>query len=563
MLTASDHVASDDVVRNALWRRAFAAFNYGDVLVTMGTGKMTQNEEEGMGLAGEHDYAVIDMKERDGQRFFLLKNPWSEGITWKGHLFLTDSMNEAKETLNSPGVTDNKDSDNANDSCLAPGTFWMGLNDVFQSFESIYLNWNPRLFSYKEDIHFNWDLSTCNSPEGSCEFHPQCVVRSRAGDAVWILLSRHYTSSGQGLGEGMRMPTSNVGESGFINLCAFDNGGTKAICSDGATVHGPYVDSPNALLKLEMPAAKAFTIVVSEQGLPRSRIAFTLSAYSPTPLGVAEAHEKFAYSVSQHGAWTASTAGGNASGSLYYTNPQFSLRLVDTSDLSLVLESPVESVPIHVKLVWAKGKQIHSIATRDVVGDSGEYKKGFALATMFGIQAGIYTVVCSTFEQGQLGSFTLRVKSMSPCTLEEISTVAAGRFVTKAQSAVFSPGKMKLLARLQSWRLNRVSTTVSCCGKRSGSGTCTCSPLRLSLEYGQGPWKRILGSSGEDKYLGGRTGVHCPEVDIQPSMCEAGGVWIVIERLAPSSLEYDEHVNVEILSDGPIEVYEWMVGEGQ
>lgn len=539
----------------------YAAFNYGDVLVTMGTGKLTQREEEGMGLAGEHDYAVIDMKQCEGQQFFLIKNPWSEGTIWKGHTFLKNSVTDIRDTLGSLALADKVSPKGDGNFPLAPGTFWMGLNDVFQSFESIYLNWNTSLFSFKEDIHFDWDLSTYSSPDGSLEANPQYMVCSKAGGTVWLLLSRHFTTSSHDLSEELKASSPQKSEPGFISLCSFNNGGERVIFSDGANIHSPYVDSPNTLLKMELPAAEPVTIAVSEQALPRSRNRFTLSAFSLASLGLCEAREKFCYSAKQDGAWTASTAGGNASGLSYHTNPQYSLCLDKTSDLCLLLESLTEDLPIHVKLIWARGKPIHSITSRDVVGDSGEYRKGFTLATILGVPAGVYTVVCSTFESGQLGSFALRVKSVSPCSLGKISVTSAGRFVTKARTAVFTPGNTRLLARILSQRLNRVSVTAWSCRDSSGSDQGICSPLKLSIDYGQGPSKQTLGTSGEDEYLDGRAGLHLPEVDIQPNLPQAEGLWLVIERVAFSGLQSDEQVTVELVSDGPIEVHGWGVGE--
>jgi len=85
--------------------------------------------------------------------------------------------------------------------------------------------------------------------------------------------------------------------------------------------------------------------------------------------------------------------------------------------------------------------------------------------------------------------------------------------------------------------------------------------LKLSIDYGQDPSKQTLGTSGEDEYLDGRAGLHLPEVDIQPSLPQAEGLWLVIERVAFSGLQSDEQVTVELVSDGPIEVHGWGVGE--
>ena len=561
MLTITSPAISDDVLPTCLWRRMYAAFNYGDVLITIGTGKLTNSEEEATGLVGEHDYAIIDMKEYKDQQVFLVKNPWSEGTTWKGHTVFRESMIGIEETA-SLSISHDETSDGDRDFPLPPGTFWMGLNDVFQSFESIYLNWNPSLFSFKEDVHFNWDLSLNTSAEGSVETNPQYVICSEVGGIVWLLLSRHFTSNYQPPSAERQNSSSKNPEPGFIALFSSNNGGDRVISSEEATTHGPYVDSPNTLLKLELLAVRPATIVVAEQALPRSRNQFTLTAFSIESLSLDATRENFTHSVSQQGVWSALTAGGNASGLSYHTNPQFSLCLAETSDLRIVLECLTENLPVHVKLIWAKGEQVQSLASRDVVGDSGEYRKGFAFAKLHGVQAGVYTIVCSTFEQGQLGSFALRVKSRSMCTLKKIWVASAGRFVTRTHVAALTPGIPKLLAPIFSQRLNRVSAVARPRGNRFGPNRGVNSPLKLSFEHGQGPSRRILGNSIEDEYLDSQAGVHSPEVGIQPNMCEAAGVWLVIERLAHSSLEGDEYVNVEVLSDGPIEVHGWEVGRG-
>ncbi|MCJ1457446.1 cysteine protease [Mycoblastus sanguinarius] len=552
---------SDDISRNNLWRRTLAAFNYGDVLITMGTGKLTQCEEEGMGLAGEHDYAIIDMQEHKDQKLFLVKNPWSEGTVWRGHVYRGNAKVESGQALEGLCRKDKLSASDLKASSLAPGTFWMGLNDVFQSFESIYLNWNPGLFSHREDIHFQWDLSKENSPEGSFGSNPQYEVRSGIGGTVWLLLSRHFSPTIQGRAEGQRSGKStDIADHGFISLYTFDSDGERVFLSDNANMRGPYVDSPNTLLKLELPAKRAHTVVISEQALPRMKKNFTLSAFSLSSLTLRHAREKYSHSSTHHGVWTPSTAGGNASSSFYHTNPQFSIQLVEQSDVSLLLENPTEEYPVHVKLVWAHGKQIRSITTRDIVGDSGEYRKGFAFAEIRNVQAGIYTVVCSTFEQGQLGRFSLRVGSGSASVVDRVPVESAGRFVSKIRSALFAPGVNRLVTPLTTHRLNRVSASAR---PRGDTRLCrgTHSPLKLALEYGQGSSKYTLVVSGDDEYDDCHAGLRTLDVDIQPSMCDDQGVFIVVERLGCSGIQGDERVDVELLSDGPVETGTWIEAE--
>lgn len=553
-------VASEDVVRSSLWRRLHSAFGYGDILITVGTGKLTPSEEEGMGLAGEHDYTVIDLKEHEGQPFVLIKNPWSEGTVWKGHLIRESAPLRSGEVSADVGNTSSRAPSTFRLETRGSGTFWMTFNDIFQSFESIYLNWNPKLFSYREDIHFTWDLSTSGSLEGSFVSNPQYAVHSIAGGTVWILLSRHFRTKDPVETETNDTDSTYSTEPGFISLYAFNNDGERVFNSDGAIVRGPYVDSPNTLLKLELPARTTFTIVVSEQTLPRSRNNFTLSSFSLEPSSLLTAREKYSHSTLHHGEWTVPTAGGNASCSSYHKNPQFRFSLAKASDVCLFVASSVERLPIHVKLMWAKGQRIRSANARDVVGDSGEYRTGSALAHIHNVQAGVYTLICSTFEQGQLGKFTLRVDTMSACEVRNVATETAGRFITKAQSAIFKPGKHRLLAPVISQRLNRLSVTARSGDFKSGSRDATGSPLSLFIEHGQGSSKQVLTSSGNDGYTDGRAEVQTPDIDVQPEMCAHGGIWVVIERLASPDLARDESVDIDLLSDGPLVLHRWVDG---
>jgi len=544
-------------VRQSLWDRLYKAFKHGDVLITMGTGKLTQTEEDCMGLAGEHDYAVLAVKESGDRKLMLVKNPWAESTIWKGDVNYGQPSGfsiDLQHTVDTNGKL-------AQAQSLTPGTFWMDLDDIFQSFESIYLNWNPGLFSHREDFHFSWDLTGTHNYAGSFRPNPQYKVFSSAGGVVWLLLSRHFKSRDQAKGREVgEIAGVGVIDRGYVSLYAHANNGERVFRSDGALLRGHYVDSPNTLLKLDFPVNTAYTIVVSEQALPRSTFDFTLSAFSMKPLLIEEAKERYKHHVSQQGAWTHSTSGGNASSAIYYINPQYSVRLLERSDLSLLLESENENLPVHVKLVWSQGKSITSIKTRDIVGDSGEYQSGYAFTELRNVEAGVYTIVCSTFDPGQLGKFSVRVGSMSKCIVDRVLSPEAGRLAYKVEPAIFCDGNDRLMAPLTLGRITRLFTTAlwnSQSTVRNGPR----SPLKLALEYGRGPNKQVLAVSCDDEFVDTHIGVRTPDVDVQPSMCHSRGLWIVIERLGRTGLQqYVERIDVEVLSDAPIEVGKWLAG---
>ena len=55
--------------------------------------------------------------------------------------------------------------------------------------------------------------------------------------------------------------------------------------------------------------------------------------------------------------------------------------------------------------------------SRDIIADSGDYRRGCALAETKSLDKGTYTIVCSTFAPDQLGRFTLWISSTIPCVV--------------------------------------------------------------------------------------------------------------------------------------------------
>ena len=493
-----------------------------------------------LGLAGEHAYAIVDMKEEDGRRLFLIKNPWSEGQVWAGSLGKSD---------NDSGISD------PTEAKLMPGTFWMDLNNIFQHFDVMYLNWNPGLFSYRQDAHLTWDLTSKSSP-ASFNKNPQYIIRSDRGGTVWVVLSMHFRT----IDTGPHAQPDQYLNKGYLSLYAFE-GQYRVPLTDGSICKSPYVDAPNILLRLDLQAKTPYVIVVSEQGMPCSPTNFTLSVFSLHLLSsFSPAEEKYSYYVSERGTWTPETAGGNATSIKYKTNPHFRFTIHKASDLSILLEAEDKELAVHTKLLWASGKRVSSqITTKDVFGDSGEYRRGCAWAEINDVLAGTYTIVCSTFQEGQLGEFSLLVRSSTEgCTLKAVPSEEAGMAVVdNIRRARLSKDTDRVLAPIKAARSTRLwihaQSIVS-----SASGAAAHSPLTISIEFGQGPNKRILGSTGEFRYAA--SGLRTSDVDITPRMCAEGGpgVWMVVERVGGSCVAYDEEVEVKIYcSDTHVQVGEW------
>ncbi|KAL8986363.1 MAG: hypothetical protein Q9205_000143 [Flavoplaca limonia] len=550
---------SEEIDHDALWRRVSRAFSYGDVLITLGTGKITNVEESETGLISEHDYAVIDLRECDQQNMFLVKNPWSEGGKWTAYAQGGGDHNPSdfvrQDSMSDPTLGKNPDGKSQVEEL---GTFWMNIYDIFQHFESMYLNWNPGLFSYKEDVHFSWDLTRRNSRWASMGNHPQYKICSKAGGTVWLILSRHLRSPIETSQNDSSAVTAV--DTGYISIYLYRGRGHKVYLNDGLSDRSSYVDSLNTLLKVELPKAARCTVAVSEQELNRSIHNFTLSTFSLRPLSISEADDRYGSLTVRCGEWTSATAGGNAGSASHAQNPQFSMELPRLSDVSLLLELESGELPIHVKLLRANGKPVRFVTTRDIVGDSGEYRKGHAFAEIGSVPAGRYTIICSTFEPGQLGRFTLYIRTISDCIVERLSTRPAGRFSSRLPTVFFNEDIDKVRAMVKCSRLTRLSVAAQSC-VAAGEASNRCKPrdlpVKISLESGTGSTKRILAVSGNDEFCNGYYGVQIDDVDIQPQMCAHDGIWIVIERAGPLESQIQEGFSMEVFSDATVEVGSW------
>lgn len=525
-------------------------------MITLGTGKLSHKEEKELGLAGEHDYAILDMKEVRSQRLLLVKNPWCDGMAWKGRVLIPEEESTAQSwTQDLRESLPDKSSTN-------PGTFWMNLEAVVQHFESLYLNWNPGLFKHRQDHHFSWTIPTTVNP-GSFIHNPQYSLKSPKEGTVWVLLSRHFATSEHDIAQNKSNTLSDTSSAlGFISLYVFSNtSGQRVYLSDDALHRGAFVDSPQTLASLEVSSSDTYTIVPAQHGLPLPKYTFTLSFFSRTPLTISPSPDSLPHFTTHPGTWTRHTAGGNASAPSYPLNPQFALTTTTTTSptptaLILILETADPELAVHVKLVYSSGgHRVTSITGKDILVSSGDYRRGCALASLPSLAQGKYTIVCSTFSAGQTGSFTLRVGSSSPCTVVPIPAETAGRLSTRLPVLVFRDGVDRMLAPLTITRLTKLRVV----GRAVGAMRPT-PLLRVRVERGQGPNKEVLDESCGGGFSDAPMGIRSADLDLRPAMGVGGGLWIVVERLGGRN-GVDE-VEVEVLSDGVVGVGLWGVGEG-
>lgn len=432
----------------------------------------------------------------------------------------------------------------------------MDCESVLQNFENLYLNWNPGIFRYREDIHFTWDLSTARGVAGCFAKNPQFAVTSEIGGNVWLLLGKHFRSIHHD--EQNQVPQDDL-EPGFISIYVFNANGKRVALSEGALHRGPYVDSPNTLMRLEMPPGTTYTVAVSEQSLPAVSQNFTLSALSDNPLLLAPAQNRYACLTKTQGMWMPSTAGGNAESARYPLNPQFQLEVHDDTDISILLEPSEPELATHVKLFWSNGQRVTRVRNRDIITDSGDYRRGGSLAEKKRLGAGVYTLVCSTFAPDQLGRFTLWISSALPCDVKPLAPEAAGRRAVISDIGVLTPGKDRMLASLETNRLTRIKLIGRSRMSTIGNRAVGPSPMLMTVELGQGPYKEILATSEDGNHSDAISGVRIEDFDLHPGLADQGGAWIVIERIGGPGGQVEDHFEVEALAEERVDIGEWIV----
>ncbi|BFZ60772.1 cysteine protease [Saitoella coloradoensis] len=485
-------VESDD-----MWTSLLKAWQRGDVLVTLGTGKMSAEDERRLGLVGDHCYAVVDMRESAGRRHVLVKNPWNHDESGTVHTNgWTEELSEARPEP-------------------SQGMFWINWDSLPRFFVGLNLNWNPCLHPYRQDVHFTVDVT---DRDDHYIDRQQYVLRNHTGSiqSVLVLLSRHYLSKDD--------PT------GDIALQVFDSDGEKVYGMVRPLKTTSYQDTFQTLLRLDIPSRKAYTVIPTFKRFPVGhRCSFTLSAFSVTELSeFTEARDRYPLSVERFGEWTKKTSGGrNTPG----VNLQYALRLDCSGDLLLCLSAEEGCGPVHVAIIWGGGKRVERISRREILADSGEFTPKNIIVQIPDVPAGTFTVMLSTFDAGRVGKFTLLVKSNVAVSVEPVRDSWAGKMNRTVE------GGWKGSATVQ-----RHSVNVARLTSASFHISTTSNYVQASLTLrGQ-----VLVSSG--RFMEGAA--RLPQFDLQGGQ----NYELLIERMG-NAVERSEYV-IEVLSDSSVTIGE-------
>ena len=191
------------------------------------------------------------------------------------------------------------------------------------------------------------------------------------------------------------------------------------------------------------PENKVLSIVLS-QDKKSNDVGYTLSCYC-TKGEFKLGRPKLGLTICQsiEGSWklrdsrtdsrslTIGNAGGPPGRGSFGSNPQWSIR-VPVGGSRIQVECRVAK-DLAVNAIIArygtgccrggipeqKSRRIHQLY-EDPVLDTGKYRHGYAVAEAAFVPAGLYTLVVSTFEVGQVGDFSLRVLSSKEIELNAL-----------------------------------------------------------------------------------------------------------------------------------------------
>lgn len=565
MVLICANVPRTDTVPGQLWDRIYKAFMYGDVLVTLGTGKMSSRQERELGLEGQHSYCVLDMRETDHDRLLLVKNPWLEGKGWRGP---RPPVGPVIDTSSSGGSIKSleifhQDSVPSKDR-PHPTTFWIGLEQVIRHYESLYLNWNPGLFRYRQDIHFEWKIDGQQGDNRCIVTHPQFSFWSKDADIAWFLLTRHFRdTSGETKDESdafndgslrpdTQMTSAGEAPKGFMSIYVCTGNGERLYIKHSYLESSDYVTTPQCLLRWDTDENTTYTVVIDQDELPDSSYTFSLSAFSNSEITLEPAIQKYPLQQVVTGDWTRQTAGGSTSSARYFENPQYSLEVKERGSLAILLTSITHKNPLHVKLTLGYGKRMYRLQSRDVLADSGDHRTGSVLAEAQDLQPGLYTVICSLFEAGQTGDYTLRFDSTSNVVLKQIPRDGAGLMLMSLAPACFRPDVHKVAAPIVPQRLATYTIVArfqrATTPRSMGLHPVGRSPFRFSVEQGRGPERKFIIASERGEYADSAT-VRSEAVDIDPGLFISGDLWLVLDRLSGPGGPVEEWYDIQIFTD--------------
>ena len=383
-----------------MFQRLHSALSFGDVLTTASVGsEISEIEADAVGLVTEHAYGILNVVEAPSGRFLFCKNPWaSKG--WKGK-FSPDDMSWTPKI----GRELHYDYEKARRKKWDDGLFWIRWEDFHRYFTSIQFSWNPNLFKYKYTNHKTWSAEGSRKDTYCIRDNPQYLIVPSAESikkraVFYILLSRHVNLEEQ------RGALSND----FLASCIYSSNKSNGLLTypnDDVIFEGVYSNNPHVLIKIDADARYPRMNLVLRQHTKTREIEYSLSVLSTENFSVGLLTSQFPSEIIS-GSWNPS-GGRMGSSTTFSANPQY--RLTTAADKPVPVEIVLKTnITLSVNLTCVRGgKKVDYISKTDEVFSSGDYRTAVCVCSGTLRPDTSYTLVASTWEEGDVGAYSLEV----------------------------------------------------------------------------------------------------------------------------------------------------------
>lgn len=341
--------ASQVTSMNQLWDLLYDDFQNNNLVLALGTG-----EHPGDEFAKNHDYAITELIPHT--KSIVVKNPWMKNVTM------------------------------------------MKLEDIFHSFETLYLNWNPNKFGTKRSINCIW-----NNTMGTLYHSPQVHIKNTGTSTteVKVLLERHQGSD----------PSS-------INVTFYKSNGER-LFSKGIPLTTSTANSTGFhLSSVVLAPEESCTAVISSNASCIQN--FTLHTYSNNQLILERAQHKYSTLKTIDDEWDIDSCGGNWSYQSYIKNPQYEIIIPPSSEdvhVQFALFTKSDTL-VNLQLFFQSDKPFthkQSIIT-------AKYHPGSLIHHTTLKSGQKYKLVASTYDPDIHANFKLIINASSPLTITRIST---------------------------------------------------------------------------------------------------------------------------------------------
>ncbi|GMK56635.1 hypothetical protein CspeluHIS016_0304750 [Cutaneotrichosporon spelunceum] len=382
--------------REKEWNRLHKAWARGSVIVTLGSG-----HDAPPGMVSLHAYGVTGVEEVDGRRVLSIFDPGSCRASMSVDALATELQQVQVVTY----------------------SFTMSWDEVCSKFHTLNLNWDPALLPVTAERHWSWPKPVGDADESlSLRSSPRYRITATPSEPdaeVWLLLSQHRNSKD--------VPLDDIALHVFRDHRSRVGADLSRLVAPTHEQENPYTNALHTLVRYPLREGQNVLSAVPSRDRGLLQTGFTLRAFaSPgTQLQLSRVGLTVPYSEEVRGALTKRTAGGHPGYPSHSKNPQYKLVVERKGTLRLTLKGAAE-LAWNVKLLWG-AERVFELSAEAIVAASGPYSYGMAYCEVDDVEAGMYTVLVSSYERDE-GTYALTVEASVPVSLVPIPQEGAGMY---------------------------------------------------------------------------------------------------------------------------------------